>query len=643
MKKVLFLLSILFCSYIYGQTFVLPPRSSPAVTVQDARWRGLLSAYMPHTHGLTLNGGIDTVGAFIYEDSSRHIWYRDTVVSGGHKWTMVLTQPDVIITGLVQQGANVTVTGAGTPSSPYIINATGSGGGGITLLAFSASNGFTGSFANPSGPTATLSIGTSVNGIMVGNGTGVSAAGIGAGLSFIAGTLANTITNNNQLTNGNNYISNITGLVTQGSNITITGAGTIGSPYVINGSASGGGITGAGNLVPIFTTSIVANTLGFVLTNANAYTVFGNFTGSAAVPTYGQPVLTSPMFANQGTTTTLLIGNGSGNLSFGAVNLSTMVTNILAAINGGTGQSSYTIGDILYASSSTALSKLADAAVGNVLLSGGIGVAPLYGKVDLSSMVTSTLPAANGGTGNNIYTVGDLLVATGTTTLTPLNDVAVNNVLLSQGVGISPQYGKLPIVAIANIPASVLLGNSSGSIGPVSTIQLGLGLTFNLGKLAIDTANFKDSIPIRNLGGSTYDSFVYAINSNTLGFRKILFSGATVTHNSDSSLIVAYPGGSSGYSVTTAVNTANYTVPTGRRILVYLTDLTGQANRNVVLPAATIGDEFVFVNMNGAVSGFAWTFTSGTVKDNAQNTITTLVNNEVYHLVFGGTNYQIIN
>lgn len=102
-------------------------------------------------------------------------------------------------------------------------------------------------------------------------------------------------------------------------------------------------------------------------------------------------------------------------------------------------------------------------------------------------------------------------------------------------------------------------------------------------------------------------------------------------------------GGAVGYSVTTAVNTANYTTPTGRRIFVYLSDLTGQANRNVVLPAATNGDEFVFVNLNTSSSTFSWTFTSGTVKDNGQNTITTLANLLTYHLVFGGTNYQIIN
>jgi hypothetical protein len=75
------------------------------------------------------------------------------------------------------------------------------------------------------------------------------------------------------------------------------------------------------------------------------------------------------------------------------------LTNALAATSGGTGQSSYAIGDLLYANTTTTLAKLADVATGNVLRSGGVGVAPAWGKVDLTTDVTGTLPVANGGTG----------------------------------------------------------------------------------------------------------------------------------------------------------------------------------------------------------------------------------------------------
>lgn len=67
--------------------------------------------------------------------------------------------------------------------------------------------------------------------------------------------------------------------------------------------------------------------------------------------------------------------------------------------DGGTGITSYAIGDLLYADSPVTLAKLSDVAVGNALLSGGVGAAPSWGKVDLTTHVDGVLPLANGGTG----------------------------------------------------------------------------------------------------------------------------------------------------------------------------------------------------------------------------------------------------
>jgi hypothetical protein len=59
------------------------------------------------------------------------------------------------------------------------------------------------------------------------------------------GTLATRITNNNQLTNGAGYITNITGKLSAGQNITLTGSGTTGDPYVINAAGGQGGTVDA--------------------------------------------------------------------------------------------------------------------------------------------------------------------------------------------------------------------------------------------------------------------------------------------------------------------------------------------------------------------------------------------------------------
>jgi hypothetical protein len=93
---------------------------------------------------------------------------------------------------------------------------------------------------------------------------------------------------------------------------------------------------------------------------------------------------------------------------------------VLPGTSGGTGQSSYAVGDLLYASTTTDLSKLADVATGNALISGGVGVAPSYGKIGLTTHVSGTLPVANGGTGVTASTgTGSVVLSTSPSLTTP--------------------------------------------------------------------------------------------------------------------------------------------------------------------------------------------------------------------------------
>lgn len=73
-----------------------------------------------------------------------------------------------------------------------------------------------------------------------------------------------------------------------------------------------------------------------------------------------------------------------GTFNVGAISLTTP----LPATSGGTGFASYAVGDLLFASTTTALSKLADIATGNALISGGVGVAPSWGKIGIGSHVS---------------------------------------------------------------------------------------------------------------------------------------------------------------------------------------------------------------------------------------------------------------
>ena len=111
------------------------------------------------------------------------------------------------------------------------------------------------------------------------------------------------------------------------------------------------------------------------------------------------------------------------------LDISTDITGTLPETSGGTGQSTYTVGDILYSDATDSLAKLPDVAVGNALISGGVGVAPSYGKIGLTTHVSGTLPVANGGTGATTHTAGNFLIGDGTNAVTSLKTAPAGDVV----------------------------------------------------------------------------------------------------------------------------------------------------------------------------------------------------------------------
>ena len=115
---------------------------------------------------------------------------------------------------------------------------------------------------------------------------------------------------------------------------------------------------------------------------------------------------------------------------------------VTPATAGGTGQTSYAVGDLLYADSTTSLAKLADVATGNALISGGVGVAPSWGKIGLTTHVSGTLPVANGGTGLASWTAKGVVYASGTTTLT--NGTGLQFDGSNLGINVAPSAWLVP-------------------------------------------------------------------------------------------------------------------------------------------------------------------------------------------------------
>lgn len=234
------------------------------------------------------------------------------------------------------------------------------GGGTVTSVTATDGNGFDFTVTNPT-TTPVITLATTVNGIVKGNGTALSAAT--SGTDYSAGTSA--------LATGILKSTTTTGALT----IAVAGdfptlnQSTTGSAATLTTSRLiyGGSFNGSADV-----TGIIASTFGGT---GNGFTKFSG------------PITSEKTFTLPNASATILTDNAA-----------------VTAAQGGTGQTTYAIGDILQASAATTLSKLAAVATGNVLISGGVTTVSSWGKVGLTTHVSGTLPVANGGT--NLTAVG---------------------------------------------------------------------------------------------------------------------------------------------------------------------------------------------------------------------------------------------
>lgn len=239
---------------------------------------------------------------------------------------------------------------------------------------------------------------------------------------------------------------------------TITGGG-LGITPVINGGTGLATIPTDGQLLIGNGAGYTLNTLGtgtgISVTNAAGTITIANTGVLSAIAGTGISVSGATgnvTFANTGVLS--FSGSTTGLTPSTATNGNVVLAGTLITANGGTGFASYTVGDLLYANTTTTLAKLPDVATGNALISGGVGAAPTWGKIGLTTHVSGTLPIANGGTnGTATPTAGAVPYGTGTAYgFTAAG--TTGQVLTSAGAGIptwtTPTTGTVTTVSVVS-------------------------------------------------------------------------------------------------------------------------------------------------------------------------------------------------
>lgn len=244
---------------------------------------------------------------------------------------------------------------------------------------------------------------------------------------------------------------------------------------------AGTGLTLAGTVFSITNTAVTAASYG----SASAVPTFtvnaqGQLTAAADVN-----IAISGSQITSGTVDSARIsGSYTGITGVGTLTAGTWNATAIGAAYGGTGLTSYTIGDIIYASGVATLSKLAAVATGNVLLSAGVGTAPSWGKVNLTSAVSGTLPTTNGGTGLTSFTANKAVYATSTSALTtgtlPIAAGGTNATTTPTAGAVAYGTGTAYAFSLAGTSNQVLLSGGSGAPTWSAQSSLAVGTATNL-------------------------------------------------------------------------------------------------------------------------------------------------------------------
>ena len=258
-------------------------------------------------------------------------------------------------------------------------------------------------------------------------------------------------------------------------------------------------------------------------------------------------------FNGKGTVSSVAATTTLGGLTFTGSPITTTGTlslgGTLAATSGGTGLTSYTPYELIYAPTSTTVGQVADLGTTTTVLHGNASGAPSFGAVSLTTDVTGILPIANGGTnGTASPTQGGVSYGTGTAYGFTAAGTA-GQYLVSSGTA-APIWQSLDLtkyVPYIGATGSVDLGgwNITSSTG-TATFATG-----TLGALSVTNAGSMGSLSVASTGTMNALSVT---NTGSLGALSVTSTGTVgllTVSNASGTYTFPKTDGSTNYALVT--------------------------------------------------------------------------------------------
>jgi len=283
----------------------------------------------------------------------------------------------------------------------------------------------------------------------------------------------------------------------------------------------------------------------------------------------------------------------------GTIGAGTWEGDTVAANQGGTGFEGYTVGDILYADTTSTLTKLIAGADGFVLTSAGAGTAPAW-EAGGSGSVTSVSGA---GTVNGLTLTGTV-TTTGSLTLGGTLASVANSALTNSSVTvgtteISLGAASTTLVGLTSVTSTDFLGDLTGNADTVTTNANLSGDVTSSG----NATSYNNVMPVAK-GGTTLTGF-------TAG--DVLYADTTTTLAK-----LAKPGTPAGEVLTfaTSASAPSWVAPTTGDIT-GLTEGTNITITSATGPVPTINvDNPLVADVTGDLTGNADTVTNGVYTTN---------------------------